>query len=153
MINGKFKAQVVAMVSPEMKADMLAEADRRDISLGALVREDRELAKAVKERPRPSPDSFEVGHTADGSGYIAHEFANQLGQIVATETLTEIRGVGGELIRSQVIPEGDVDGADTLAGYARSLTPDTEPDEVDGSLGENDDAAARVARLRARGLG
>jgi hypothetical protein len=74
---------------------------------------------------------------------------------IADATAGQVRNVDGEVLRGSLdaddlferIKEGD---PETLAAYARNLAPDTEPDDVDGSLSDHE---ARVARLRARGLG
>jgi hypothetical protein len=181
-VNGKYPEQIIAMVTPEMKAEIRAEADERGVSISQVIREAREAIVESRKPPfcdqcagpyaddwlreygghwdtcpnRPKPDEETLEFTSPGR-----------------PTIEEVRGVDGNLIRTTTIypdtlvvegPDGrpikmtrsgdgpayapDVE-TPSLAAYAADLEPDTEPDEVDGSLSDRDE---RVARLRARGL-
>jgi hypothetical protein len=138
-VNGKFPEQLIAMVSHDMKADIRAEADAREVSISQIVREAREIQLASRQpmkwvlgegTPPADPDYVHVGDLA----YAPERLQTGDGKLF------------------EHVGDGSYVPADpeTLAAYARNLAPDTEPDDVDGSLS---DAEARVARLRARGLG
>lgn len=164
-VNGKYPEQLIAMVTPEMKADIRAEADARGVSISQIVREAREIAVWARQ-----PQRWVLG--PDQDGWVAGPECNPL-------ALDHVNHPVGVAFADNVllVPPADapiaehirytIDSAamagrtggipiqyttgdpDTLAAYAADLSPDTEPDEVDGSLS---DQSARVARLKARGL-
>jgi hypothetical protein len=117
-VNGKYPEQLIAMVTPEMKADIRAEADERGVSISQVVREAREIAVWARQPQRIALGAGMSVAQDDGNTFLVNGRPRDV-------------------------------SPDTLAAYAAGLEPDTEPDEVDGSLADQD---ARVARLKARGL-
>lgn len=164
-VNGKYPEQLIAMVTPEMKADIRAEADARGVSISQVVREARELAVDARQPRRialgmtATPAEVEQINAALDADLGIHPVGVTLADNVLlvppadapiSEHIRYTIDSAAMAGRTGGIPIQYTTGdPDTLAAYAADLSPDTEPDEVDGSLS---DQSARVARLKARGL-